>query len=78
MPPTSSTWFEKRAATRESCGQRFPRKALLLDLYSRAVNTGRSVSTVTATVAPWANDVVDQIIEICRGYVATQTGRRHA
>jgi DNA helicase-2/ATP-dependent DNA helicase PcrA len=56
----------------QSCGQRFPRKSLLLDLYSRAVNTGNSVSTVTATVAPWANDVVEQIIEICRGYVAAK------
>ena len=56
----------------QSSGQRFPRKALLLDLYSRAVNTGRSISTVTATVAPWANDVVEQIIEICRGYVASK------
>ena len=56
----------------QTCGQRFPRKALLLDLYSRAVNTGRSISTVTATAAPWANDVVEQIIEICRGYVAAK------
>jgi DNA helicase-2/ATP-dependent DNA helicase PcrA len=54
----------------QTSNQRFPRKALLLDLYSRAVNTGSSISTVTATVAPWANDVVEQIIEICRGYVA--------
>ena len=56
----------------ETCGQRFPRKALLLDIYSRAVNTGKSVSVVTATVAPWANDVVEQIIEICRAYVASK------
>ena len=56
----------------QSSGQRFPRKALLLDLYSRAVNTGSSISTVTAAVAPWANDVVEQIIEICRGYVASK------
>jgi DNA helicase-2/ATP-dependent DNA helicase PcrA len=55
-----------------SSGQRFPRKALLFDIYSRAVNTGRSVSTVTSAVAPWANDVVEEIIEICRGYVATK------
>ncbi len=53
-------------------GRRFPRKALLLDLYSRAVNTGQPVSSVTATIAPWANDLVEQIIEICRGYVASK------
>ncbi len=56
----------------QSSRQRFPRKTLLLDLYSRAVNTRNSLSTVTATVAPWANDVVEQIIEICRGYVASK------
>ena len=27
---------------------------------------------MTAMVAPWANDVVEQIIEICRGYVASK------
>jgi DNA helicase-2/ATP-dependent DNA helicase PcrA len=56
----------------QTCGQRFPRKALLLDIYSRAVNTGRTISMVTETVAPWANDVVEQIIEIGRGYVAAK------
>jgi DNA helicase II / ATP-dependent DNA helicase PcrA len=59
----------------QTCGQRFPRKALLLDIYSRAVNSGWSISTTTATVAPWANDVAEQIIEICRGYVATKRAR---
>jgi DNA helicase II / ATP-dependent DNA helicase PcrA len=59
----------------QTCGQRFPRKALLLDIYSRAVNTGTSLSTVTATVAPWANDVVEQIIEVIRGYVAAKRAR---
>jgi DNA helicase-2/ATP-dependent DNA helicase PcrA len=56
----------------QSSGRRFPRKALLLDLYSRAVNTGTSISAVTTSVAPWANDFVEQIIEICRGYVASK------
>ena len=56
----------------QSSGKRFPRKALLLDLYSRAVNTGMPISSVTASVAPWANDHVEQIIEICRGYVASK------
>ena len=48
---------------------RFPRKALLLDIYSRAINTGKTISAVTSEVAPWANDLVDQIVEICRAYV---------
>jgi DNA helicase-2/ATP-dependent DNA helicase PcrA len=49
--------------------RRFPRKALLLDIYSRAINTGKTISAVTSEVAPWANDVADQMVEICRAYV---------
>jgi DNA helicase-2/ATP-dependent DNA helicase PcrA len=56
----------------QASGRRFPRKGLLLDLYSRAVNTGHPISDVTATVAPWANDLIEQIIEICRAYVASK------
>jgi ATP-dependent DNA helicase UvrD/PcrA len=56
----------------QASGRRFPRKGLLLDLYSRAVNTGQPISSVTATVAPWANDLVEQIIAICRTYVASK------
>lgn len=56
----------------QSSSQRFPRKALLLDIYSRAVNTGTSISTVTAAVAPWANEVIEQIIQICRDYVVSK------
>jgi DNA helicase-2/ATP-dependent DNA helicase PcrA len=49
--------------------RRFPRKALLLDIYSKAINTGKTISAVTSEVAPWANDAVDQMVEICRAYV---------
>ena len=51
-------------------GRRFPRKATLLDLYSRSVNTGRPLSDVIDDVAPWCSDQVEPIAEICRGYVA--------
>jgi DNA helicase-2/ATP-dependent DNA helicase PcrA len=50
--------------------RRFPRKATLLDLYSRAVNTQRPLSEVIDQVAPWSADRVDDVAEICRGYVA--------
>jgi len=56
----------------QTSGRRFPRKGLLLEIYSRAVNTGQPVSSVTAAVAPWANELVDQIIEICREYVTSK------
>jgi DNA helicase II / ATP-dependent DNA helicase PcrA len=52
-----------------STRRRFPRKALLVDLYSAAVNTGRPLSAVVPEIAPWAEDDIDAISEICRGYV---------
>jgi DNA helicase-2/ATP-dependent DNA helicase PcrA len=52
-----------------STRRRFPRKSLLVDLYSAAVNTGRPLSSVVPEIAPWAEDSVDAIAEICRGYV---------
>ncbi|MGB3412977.1 MAG: ATP-dependent helicase [Microthrixaceae bacterium] len=51
-------------------GKRFPRKATLLDLYSRAVNTQQPLSTVIDKVAPWSRDQLEPIVEICRSYVA--------
>ena len=50
--------------------RRFPRKATLLDLYSRAVNTQQPLSEVVDQVAPWCSDRVDDVAAICRGYVA--------
>jgi DNA helicase-2/ATP-dependent DNA helicase PcrA len=52
-----------------STRRRFPRKTLLVDLYSAAVNTGRPLSSVVPEIAPWAEDFIDAISEICRGYV---------
>jgi len=49
--------------------RRFPRKATLLDLYSRSVNTQRPLSAVVDEVAPWCVDLVEPIATICRGYV---------
>jgi DNA helicase-2/ATP-dependent DNA helicase PcrA len=50
--------------------RRFPRKALLLDLYSRAVNTGRALPAVTEEIAPWCQDLVGPIGTICKEYVS--------
>jgi DNA helicase-2/ATP-dependent DNA helicase PcrA len=54
-------------ATRKD--RRLPRKATLLDLYSRSVNTQQRLSTVIQTAAPWALEVKEEIAEICRAYV---------
>ncbi len=53
-----------------STDRRFPRKATLLDVYSRAVNTQRPLSEVIDDVAPWCSDRVSDIAQICRDYVA--------
>ncbi len=51
-------------------GRRFPRKATLLDVYSRAVNTGVPLPQVLAESVPWAADRLDDVAAVCRGYVA--------
>lgn len=50
--------------------RRFPRKAMLLELYSRAVNTGKPLSEVVNAVAPWCADSFEPIAQICRSYVS--------
>ncbi len=60
----------------EATRRRFPRKTLLVDLYSTAVNTGRPLSSVVPEIAPWADDFIEPIAEICRGYVASQAPGR--
>jgi DNA helicase II / ATP-dependent DNA helicase PcrA len=50
--------------------RRFPRKATLHDLYSRAVNTGRPISAVIGDVAPWATQDAEAVAAICKAYVA--------
>jgi DNA helicase-2/ATP-dependent DNA helicase PcrA len=51
-------------------GRRFPRKATLLDLYSRAVNTSRPLSEVMPETTPWCADQVEEVAAVCRAYVA--------
>ena len=48
---------------------RFPQAATILDLYSRAVNTGRPLSDAVTEAAPWCMPLLDQIAAVCRGYV---------
>jgi DNA helicase-2/ATP-dependent DNA helicase PcrA len=51
-------------------GRRFPRKSTLLDLYSRAVDTGTPVGEVINAVAPWASDLAEPIGAVCKAYIA--------
>jgi DNA helicase II / ATP-dependent DNA helicase PcrA len=54
--------------------RRLPRKALLLDLYSRAVNTGQPLTDVIAVIAPWCSELTESVAAICKEYV----GRKRA
>ena len=49
--------------------RRFPRKATLIDLYSRAVNTDAALGDVIRGNAPWCLELLEPIAEICRSYV---------
>ena len=49
--------------------RRLPKKATLLDMYSRAVNAQQPLSVAIEAVAPWAIDMKDEIIEVCQSYV---------
>ncbi len=49
--------------------RRLPRKALLLDLYSRAVNTGQPLTDVISVIAPWCAELTEPIAAICKEYV---------
>jgi ATP-dependent DNA helicase UvrD/PcrA len=56
-------------------GRRTPRKGLLLDLYSRSVNTGRPLSQTLAETAPWAADLVEPVAGVIKAYVARKRSR---
>jgi DNA helicase-2/ATP-dependent DNA helicase PcrA len=51
-------------------GRRVPRKSTLLDIYSRAVDTGTPVGEVVIAIAPWASDMVEPIGAVCKAYIA--------
>ena len=49
--------------------RRLPRKAALLDLYSRTINTQVALSEIVRTTAPWCADLVDELGGIFGAYV---------
>jgi len=50
--------------------QRFPGGQALLDVYSRAVNTGQPAREVIASQFPWIGSHLDQVLELLRAYGA--------
>lgn len=58
-----------------TAGRRTPKKGLLLDLYSRTVNTGRPLSRTVADTAPWCADLTDQLADLFKAYVARKRAR---
>ncbi|MBX6752276.1 MAG: ATP-dependent helicase, partial [Micromonosporaceae bacterium] len=55
--------------------QRFPRGETLVDIYSRAVNTGVPAREVIASMAPWCTPHTDAILELFQGYMARKRER---
>lgn len=50
--------------------RRFPKKATLLDVYSRTVNAQRSLSSVVAEAFPWCEDHVEEMAVLFKAYGA--------
>lgn len=50
--------------------QRFPRKATLLDIYSRTVNAQRSLSEVVTDCFPWCEEHVETMAMLFKAYTA--------
>jgi len=48
--------------------RRFPRKSTLLDVYSRTINAGRTLSEVVAESFPWCEDHVEAIATLLKAY----------
>ncbi len=54
---------------------RLPRPAVLVDAYSRAVNTGRPLRSVLDEQFPWCAPHADALTGVMRGYVARKRSR---
>ena len=50
--------------------RRFPKKSTLLDIYSRTVNAGRTLSEVVAESFPWCEEHVEEIAAMLKAYTA--------
>lgn len=55
--------------------RRFPRAATMVDIYSRAVNTGVPARTLIATDFSWVRPHLDAVMELFRAYVARKRER---
>ncbi|MDP9221507.1 MAG: ATP-dependent helicase, partial [Actinomycetota bacterium] len=55
--------------------RRFPRGETLLDIYSRAVNTGQPARQVIAERFPWCDPHTPEILDLFRGYIARKRGQ---
>jgi DNA helicase-2/ATP-dependent DNA helicase PcrA len=55
--------------------RRFPRAATLVDIYSRAVNTGTPARTLIKTEFGWVQPHVDAVMDLFRAYVTRKRDR---
>ena len=66
---TDATTERRAPATRP------PQPSTLIDIYSRAVNTGRPARELIATQFPWVEPHADQVMELFKAYVGRKRER---
>jgi DNA helicase-2/ATP-dependent DNA helicase PcrA len=66
---------DEHGLTASTGAARAPRAATIADVYTRAVNTGRSVREVVSTDFPWSEPHVDAVLEVLKSYVARKRRR---
>jgi DNA helicase-2/ATP-dependent DNA helicase PcrA len=75
-PADASDVLDARRADHGLAGtqRRAPRAAVCADIYTRCVNTQRTVAEVVRAGFPWCTEYANQLAELFRGYVAHKRG----
>src|SRR5690348_2779599 len=75
-PADTSDLLDARRADHGMTGtqRRAPRAAICADIYTRCVNTQRTVAEVVRAGFPWCAEYAGQLAELFRGYVAHKRG----
>lgn len=66
---------DEHGLTATSGAARAPRAATIADIYTRAVNTGRTAREVIDTDFPWSASHVEAVLEVLKAYVARKRQR---
>lgn len=66
---------DEHGLTASAGAARAPRAATIADIYTRAVNTGRSARDVISTDFPWSEPHVEPVLDVLKSYVARKRAR---